>query len=107
MAHDSMVVAGIDTGKMWLDVACYPSGEALRVENDAVGHARAAAWLEARHVTRIGLEASGGYERGVVAALRKARFEVAVVPPATVAALCPFSAQPGRDEHLCHVERSE
>lgn len=100
MAHDSMVVAGIDTGKMWLDVACYPSGEALRVENDAVGHARAAAWLEARHVTRIGLEASGGYERGVVAALRKARFEVAVLQPRQVRAFALFRLKLARNDRL-------
>ena len=54
MAHDSMIVAGIDTGKMWLDVACHPSGQALRVGNGPAGHRRLADWL-AQHGDEFGL----------------------------------------------------
>ena len=100
MAHDSMVVAGIDTGKSWLDIACHPSGEALRVENDAAGHARAAAWLTTRRVTRVGLEASGGYERAVVAALRAAQFEVAVLQPRQVRAFALFRLKLAKNDRL-------
>lgn len=100
MAHDSMVVAGIDTGKMWLDIACHPSGQALRVENDAGGHERLSAWLKDQDVGRVGLEASGGYERGVVAALRRAGFAVAVLQPRQVRAFALFRLKLAKNDRL-------
>ncbi len=100
MAHDSMVVAGIDTGKMWLDIACHPSGQALRVGNDAEGHERLSAWLRDQAVGRVGLEASGGYERGVVAALRRAGFEVAVLQPRQVRAFALFRLKLAKNDRL-------
>ena len=42
------------------------------------------AWLRARRVGRVGLEATGGYERKVRAALEAAGFEVVVHPPLEV-----------------------
>lgn len=65
MVDHSTNVAGIDIGKHALDIACHPSGLALRVDNTPAGHDALAAWLERRRVGRIGLEASGGYEREV------------------------------------------
>ncbi|MCP3736599.1 IS110 family transposase [Sphingomonas sp. RP10(2022)] len=100
MAHNSMVVAGIDTGKMWLDIACHPSGQAIRVENDDAGHIRAAGWLAEHGVRRVGLEASGGYERGVTAALRRAGFAVAVLQPRQVRAFALFRLKLAKNDRL-------
>ena len=78
------LVAGIDCGKHFLDVAVAPSGDTLRVTNTASGYGELITWLGRHRVTRIGLEASGGYERPVRDALRAAGFTVVVFYPARV-----------------------
>jgi transposase len=77
-------VAGIDVGKRWLDVAVHGLEDELRVENGAAGYSQVVSWLKAREVGRLGLEATGGYERGVRAALDAAGFEVVVHQPLEV-----------------------
>lgn len=100
MIDDSMIVAGIDIGKTWLDIACHPSGLALRVTNTPADHARLIDWLHAQGAGRIGLEASGGYERGVAAALRDAGFEVAVLQPRQVRAFALFRLKLAKSDRL-------
>jgi transposase len=65
MTHSPMHV-GIDVSKAWLDVATWPTGTAFRVANTAVGWAELVARLSTLPIAAIGLEASGGYERGVL-----------------------------------------
>lgn len=62
--------AGIDVSKQHLD-ACFGDDE-LRVANDAAGWGELIAKLKAAGVDLVVLEASGGYERGVVCALQGA-----------------------------------
>ncbi len=76
--------AGIDVSKPWLDVAIWPTGEEIRVSRDAAGLARLIAWLNDHDVTRVGLEASGGYERFAIDGLQAAGFEVALLNPLRV-----------------------
>jgi transposase len=71
--------AGIDVSKSWLDVAIWPTRDEIRVSRDAAGLALLIAWLGEREVTRVGLEASGGYEREVIDTLQAAGFEVALL----------------------------
>lgn len=80
----STAVAGIDIGKRWLDAAVHGQPELLRVDNDAAGIEKLIAWLGARDVGRVGLEASGGYERDVLVALRAAGLEGVVHQPLEV-----------------------
>jgi transposase len=77
-------VAGIDVGKRRLDVAVHGLEDETAVTNDVAGVGELIAWLRAREVGRVGLEASGGYERGVRAALDEAGFEVVVHQPIEV-----------------------
>jgi transposase len=77
-------VAGVDVGKRWLDVAVCGCEEPLRVANDQAGIGEAVAWLKAREVGRVGMEATGGYERALRAALEAAGFEVVVHQPIEV-----------------------
>jgi transposase len=56
-------IAGVDVGKRWLDVAAHGLEDELRVTNDVSGIGELIAWLRAREVGRVGLEATGGYER--------------------------------------------
>jgi len=67
--------AGVDVSKAHLD-ACW-GVEHLRVTNDAMGWDALVAKFKAANVDLIALEATGGYERGVVAALQGAGFDVA------------------------------
>jgi transposase len=77
-------VAGVDVGKAYLDVAIHGLEDTVRVANGPVGLGELVAWLKARQVRRVGLEATGGYERGARAALDAAGFEVVVHQPLEV-----------------------
>src|SRR3954452_1008207 len=85
--------AGIDCGKRFLDIAVYPGGEQIRLENEQADHQRLVVWLTERGVTRAGLEASGGYERAVRDVLCAAGLEVHILDPARV---CHFAKAKGR-----------
>ena len=80
----STKAAGVDVGKRWLDAAVHGGEGELRVANDAAGHVELIDWLKSRGVARVGMEASGGYERGLRAALEAASFEVVVHQPLEV-----------------------
>jgi transposase len=76
--------AGIDVSKGHLDAHLRPTGEAVRVGNDEAGIAALVARLAAAGVTLVVLEATGGYEAPVAAALAAAGLPVAVVNPRQV-----------------------
>jgi transposase len=67
---------GIDVSKEWLDVAVHPSDARLRVSNDDPGWRALLRWLKPIGARAIGIETSGGYERGVIGALLKAGLPV-------------------------------
>src|SRR3954466_13803783 len=71
-------VAGVDVGKRRLDVAVHGQAEQLQVANDLAGRAHLAAWLQGHAVTRVGLEATGGYEQAVRSDLEAAGLEVVI-----------------------------
>lgn len=77
-------IAGIDVGKQRLDVAVHGLEEEGQVANDAGGVSELIGWLREREVGRVGLEATGGYERKVRAALEAAGLEVVVHQPIEV-----------------------
>lgn len=72
---------GIDVAKAHLDVATWPVVERLRVSRDEAGLAQLVAWLQARTPNLIVLEATGGLEAPVVAALVEVRLPAAVINP--------------------------
>jgi transposase len=100
MAKCITVCAGIDTGKRKLDVAIDGNCEPLQVENTAEGHEVLLEWLQRHKVKRIGIEASGGYEQPVVAALRRKRFVVIVFQPAQVRAYAKFHLQRAKNDKI-------
>jgi len=71
--------AGIDVSKAHLDV-CVGLDEG-RTANDEEGWAQTIAKLHQAHVDLVVVEATGGYERGVVCALQQAGITVARVNP--------------------------
>jgi transposase len=81
-AMDTFV--GIDVAKAHLDVAVRPTGESWRVPNDEPGVARLVEQLGGMRPTLVALEATGGLEILVSAALAAAGLAVAVVNPRQV-----------------------
>jgi len=73
--------AGIDVSKDHLDVHLRPTGEAFRAGTDEPGLARVVARLVGAGPALVVLEATGGYEAPVAAALAAAGVPVAVVNP--------------------------
>jgi transposase len=100
MSKTSTPTAGIDTGKRYLDIALYPASERLRINNTAEGHQQLVAWLAARHVKRVGIEASGGYEQAVVAHLRQQGFEVALLQPRQVRAFAVYKLRRAKNDRI-------
>ena len=78
------VCAGIDVSKAALDVALRPSGEHWRSANDEAGIAELVGRLRPLAPRLMVLEATGGLERLVVAALALAGLPLAVVTPRQV-----------------------
>lgn len=76
--------AGIDVSKDHLDVHLRPTGETFRVANDEPGIAALVARLATAGLTLVVLEATGGYEAPLAAALAAARSPLAVVNPRQV-----------------------
>lgn len=75
---------GIDVSKKTLDVSLRPAGTAFQVANDESGWATLGERLAAVSPTLVVMEASGGYERGVTAALAVRKLAVVVVNPRQV-----------------------
>jgi transposase len=75
------VSVGIDVSKESLDVDFAPTREALRFANTPGGHAAIVQRLSGMHVRVIVIEATGGYERAIVAELAAASLPVVVVNP--------------------------
>lgn len=86
MAQISTTTAGIDTSKNKLDIAVHGRSERWQFANTTPGWRMLAGKLAEAGVTRIGIEATGGYERGVVEHLRTAGFTVLLLQPRQVKA---------------------
>jgi transposase len=72
---------GIDVSKDRLDVMVLPEGQRSSVPNDVAGWAELVEQLRGCSIAAIGIEASGGYERGAIRALLAADLPVRQVNP--------------------------
>src|SRR5262249_61736060 len=72
---------GIDVSKDRLDVMVLPGQQSFAVRNDAAGWDELIARLRGFAIAAIGLEASGGYERGAMRALLAAGLPACQVNP--------------------------
>jgi transposase len=86
MTQTIMNTAGIDTSKAKLDIAIHGQAECWQVPNARSGWRQLAEDLTKAGVVRVGIEASGGYERGVVRYLREKGFAVLLLQPIQVRA---------------------
>lgn len=83
-------VAGVDIGKFKLDIAFAKSDEHRVIANKTEAFPELIQWLQGHGVVRVGMEASGNYERDVREALEKAGLEVIVHQPQEIKAYARF-----------------
>lgn len=100
MTKISTGTAGIDTAKDKLDIAVHGQALHWQVENTVTGWRRLAAELVRTGVTKVGIEATGGYERGVVAHLRNEGFVVLVLQPIQVKAFARVHLRRAKNDAL-------
>lgn len=84
MESASHACVGIDVAKDSLDVCLLPTEQAFTVTNDPDGFRQLVGQLPTPGTCQIVIEATGGYERRVAAALHAAGHTVAVVNPRQV-----------------------
>jgi transposase len=91
---------GIDVAKATLEVWSEPDGTGWTVANEPVGIGELVARLAGQAVARIVVEATGGYEYAVVAALSLAGHAVAVVNPRQVRDFAKATGQLAKTDRL-------
>jgi transposase len=92
--------AGIDTSKATLDVTIHGGSERWQVDNTLEGWRHLAAEFSRTEVGRVGIEASGGYECGVIGYLRKRGFTVLVLQPIQVKAYARLHLRRAKNDKL-------
>lgn len=99
-AQSNMRVAGVDVGKARLDAAVHGLEGQTQVANGPAGLSELIDWLKAREVGRVGLEATGGYERQARQALEQAGFEVVVHQPLEVRRFAQLKRRRAKNDRL-------
>lgn len=100
MSHITTLTAGIDTAKDKLDVAIHTTPFRLVVDNRRSGWRRLATELTQAGASKVGIEATGGYERGIVAHLRSCGFEVLILQPLQVKAFARLHLRRAKNDAL-------
>ena len=96
----SPLFLGLDVAKATLDLASEPVGLTAQYPNDPEGHAALVAACQAQPVALIVLEATGGYEAAVAAALVAAGVPVAVVNARHVRAFAQATGQLAKTDRI-------
>jgi transposase len=97
---ESITVVGIDVSKDRLDVAVRPSGEVFPVERNGAGLEQLTSRLQALAPQVVALEATGGFETIVAAALAAAGLPVVVVNPAQIRAFAKAIGQRAKTDPI-------
>lgn len=100
MTQASMRTAGIDTAKGKLDIAIHGQAGVLVVDNTPAGWKKLSAYLAEQQVRRVGIEATGGYERGVTRHLQAAGLLVVVFQPLQVKAFASLNLRRAKSDRL-------
>ena len=79
--NDSQTFAGIDISAARLDVAVLPQNQGQQFNNDGPGLSQLVAFLESLSPSGVVLEATGGLETAVAAALELADIPAAIINP--------------------------
>ncbi|QCN96017.1 hypothetical protein D3093_12535 [Azospirillum argentinense] len=91
---------GVDVSKRQLDGQLWPDGGGLSVGNNEAGFAALQRHLVAHPVDAVAVEASGGYERKLVEALRAAGHRVVVLAPREVRLFAEMRRKRAKNDRL-------
>jgi len=94
------IIVGIDVSKDRLDVAVRPSGEVFAIERNPIGLEQLTLRLGALSPNLVALEATGGFEIVVAAALAAARLPIVVVNPAQIRAFAKAVGQRAKTDPI-------
>ncbi len=100
MAQSNTLTAGIDTSKATLDVAIEGRPATWKVANTKAGWASLAKRLSAAGVARVGIEATGGYQRGVARHLQTVGLRVITLQPLQVKAFAQLRLQRAKTDRI-------
>ncbi len=100
MTQSTTLTAGIDTSKDKLDVAIHGQAGRLTVENNPSGWELLADHLRRASVVRVGIEATGGYERKVMRYLQREGFTVVLLQPLQVKAFAVMRLQRAKSDGI-------
>ena len=100
MTETTTIAAGIDVAKAKLDIAIDGLKQRFEVANGEAGFRDLSKFIRRHKVTRIGIEATGGYERDVVEHLRKQGFVVIVLQPIQVRAFAQFVLSRAKSDRI-------
>ena len=100
MSDDTTPTGGIDTSKETLDAAIYGQSRTECLANASAGWQRIEELFRQAGVTRVGIEATGGYERGVVRHLRQSGFTVVVLQPLQVRAFAKLHLRRAKTDRI-------
>lgn len=91
---------GIDVSKARLDVCVWPQRQAFAVGNDEEGWAELARVVAEAGIDAVAVEASGGYERGLVRYLRALGLVVLVLDPRQVRLFAQMRGRQAKNDRL-------
>lgn len=91
---------GLDVSKRQLDGHFWPDGVSVSVGNNEAGFTTLLRHLAERAVDAIAVEASGGYERKLVEAMRQAGFRVLVLQPRDVRLFAQMRRRHAKNDRL-------
>jgi len=100
MAKHNTLTAGIDTSKDKLDIAIHGQSGTFGVANTQAGWVSLAKRLAKAGVQRVGIEATGGYERGVARHLQAAGLRVITLQPLQVKAYAQMRLQRAKSDRI-------
>ena len=96
----STKAAGVDVSKRHLDAAVHGEAGEARFDNTPEGFAALASWLVGRGVGRVGLEATGGYEKGVFGFLQARGFSTVLHQPLEVRLFARLRRQRAKNDRI-------
>ncbi len=100
MSKISTIVAGIDVAKERLDIAVHGCKRSWQVANAPEGFGELVRLIREHQVARVGLEATGGYEREVVEHLRTEGITVVVLQPLQVRAFAQLTLRRAKTDAI-------
>ena len=100
MGNHNTIAAGIDTAKAKLDVAIRDVKGCWKFGNERAGWQELEVLLRQHEVERVGIEATGGYEKGVVEYLRAAGFGVLVIQPVQLRAFAKLLLRRAKNDRI-------